>query len=186
MSISAWAMAGVLAAQLTQLDADDRSAHRGGDRHQSRLLRDLRVLLPASGRRCPGLGFAGMVERPPGQRAIAAIEGFAPAGGSEIALACDLFVCGRTAKLGLPEVSVGLRAGGGGPLRLPRQIAYLVALPIVLTGQPINAEVAHQVGLVNELTDSGDALAAARSRQADRRERPADGLQADSEQHRGR
>jgi enoyl-CoA hydratase/carnithine racemase len=104
---------------------------------------------------------------------VAEIERFALAGGFEIALACDPDRLRPQRQARLPEVSVGLAAGGGGPLRLPRQIAYLVALQIALTGQPISAEVAYQVGLVNELTGPGEALAAALGlRRADRRERP--------------
>ena len=106
-------------------------------------------------------GFAGIVERPPEKILIAAIEGFALAGGLEIALACDLLVAARDAKLGIPEVGVGLIAMGGGLLHLPRRIPYHLAMEMAVTGDPISAEEAQRRGLVNRLSDPGQALAAA-------------------------
>jgi enoyl-CoA hydratase len=106
-------------------------------------------------------GFAGIVQRPPAKPLIAAVEGFAVAGGLEIALACDLIVAARGAKLGIPEVKRSLVAAGGALLRLPRALPRAVAMELALTGDPIEAERAHELGLVNRLTDPGGALAGA-------------------------
>jgi enoyl-CoA hydratase/carnithine racemase len=91
---------------------------------------------------------------------VAAVERFALAGGLELALSCDLIVAGRSAKLGIPEVKVGLFAAGGGLLRLPRAMPERVAMELALTGEPITAEQAHAWGLVNRVVDDGDALPA--------------------------
>jgi enoyl-CoA hydratase len=109
-----------------------------------------------------GRGFAGIVERPPRKPLIAAIEGFAVAGGLEVALACDLIVAARGARLGIPEVKRGLVAAAGALLRLPRRIPYHVAMELALTGEPIDAERAAELGLVNRLAAPGEAVAVAR------------------------
>jgi enoyl-CoA hydratase len=106
-------------------------------------------------------GFAGLVQRPPAKPLVAAVEGFAVAGGCEIALACDLIVAGRDARLGVPEVKRSLVAAGGALLRLPRRLPAGVAMELALTGDPIDAERAHALGLVNRLADPGGALDAA-------------------------
>jgi enoyl-CoA hydratase len=106
-------------------------------------------------------GFAGIVRRPPVKPLIAAIEGFAVAGGLEIALACDLIVAARGAKLGVPEVKRSLVAAGGALLRLPRRIPYHAAMELALTGEPITAERAAELGLVNRLSEPGEAVQAA-------------------------
>lgn len=108
-----------------------------------------------------GRGFAGIVRRGPAKPLIAAVEGFALAGGLEVALACDLIVAGRGARLGIPEVKRGLVAAGGGLLRLPRRIPYHLAMELALTGEPMLAPRAFQLGLVNRLADDGEALQAA-------------------------
>jgi enoyl-CoA hydratase len=108
-----------------------------------------------------GRGFAGITERPPAKPLVAAVEGFAVAGGFEIALACDLIVAGRGARLGLPEVKRALVAAAGGLLRLPARVPHHVAMELALTGDPIVAERAHALGLVNRLTEPGEALAGA-------------------------
>jgi enoyl-CoA hydratase len=100
-------------------------------------------------------GFAGIVRRGPVKPLIAAIEGFAVAGGLEVALGCDLIVAARGAKLGIPEVKRSLVAAGGALLRLPRRI---VAMELALTGDPITAERAAEVGLVNRLAEPGAAV----------------------------
>ncbi len=92
---------------------------------------------------------------------VAAIEGFALAGGLEIALICDLIVAARGAKLGIPETRVGLFAAGGGVFRLARRLPYGVAMEMALTAAPITAEEAYQHGLVNAVTERGHALSAA-------------------------
>ena len=106
-------------------------------------------------------GFAGITQRPPRKPVIAAIEGFAVAGGLEVALACDLIVAARGAKLGIPEVKRSLVAAAGALLRLPRRIPYHVAMELALTGDPIVAERAAALGLVNRVTDPGGAVDAA-------------------------
>ena len=103
-------------------------------------------------------GFAGLVQRASAKPLIAAVEGFAVAGGLEIALACDLIVAARGAKLGIPEVKRSLVAAGGALLRLPQRIPYHVAMEMALTGDPISAERGHEFGLVNRLADDGQAL----------------------------
>ncbi|MGN6371567.1 MAG: crotonase/enoyl-CoA hydratase family protein [Solirubrobacteraceae bacterium] len=102
-------------------------------------------------------GFAGIVRRASRKPLIAAVEGFAVAGGLEVALACDLVVAARGAKLGIPEVKRSLVAAGGALLRLPKRIPYHLAMELALTGEPILAERAFEVGLVNRLADAGQA-----------------------------
>jgi enoyl-CoA hydratase/carnithine racemase len=103
-------------------------------------------------------GFAGITQRGPVKPLIAAIEGFAVAGGLEIALACDLIVAAQDARLGIPEVKRSLVAAGGALLRLPRRIPYHVAMELALTGEPIAATRAAEIGLVNRLVSPGSAL----------------------------
>ena len=106
-------------------------------------------------------GFAGITQRAAAKPLIAAVEGFAVAGGLEVALACDLIVAARGARLGIPEVKRSLVAAGGGLLRLPRMLPRNVAMEMALTGDPIDAERAHELGLVNRLAEPGEALEAA-------------------------
>jgi enoyl-CoA hydratase len=106
-------------------------------------------------------GFAGITQRSSDKPLIAAIEGFAVAGGLEIALACDLIVAARGARLGIPEVKRSLVAAGGGLLRLPRALPRNIAMELALTGDPIEAERGHELGLVNRLAEPGHALEAA-------------------------
>lgn len=108
-------------------------------------------------------GFAGLVEGPPAKPLIAAVEGYALAGGCEIALACDLIVAGDSAKFGVPEVKRGLVAAGGGLIRLPRQISYRLAMELALTGDSIDAERALAIGLINSVVPAGGALEAAKA-----------------------
>jgi enoyl-CoA hydratase len=106
-------------------------------------------------------GFAGIAQRSAEKPLIAAIEGFAVAGGMEIALACDLIVAAEGAKLGIPEVKRSLVAAGGALLRLPRRMPYHVVMELALTGDPFPAERFHELGLVNRLTPPGGAVDAA-------------------------
>ncbi|GAA1746502.1 crotonase/enoyl-CoA hydratase family protein [Aeromicrobium alkaliterrae] len=108
-----------------------------------------------------GRGFAGIVERGSDKPLIAAVEGYALAGGFEIVLACDLVVAGRGARFGLPEVKRSLVAAGGGLLRLPSRIPYHRAMEISLLGEAVGAEQMEQWGLVNRLVEDGEALGAA-------------------------
>ncbi len=107
-------------------------------------------------------GFGGIVQRPPVKPVIAAVEGYALAGGFELVLACDLVVASEEARFGLPEVRRSLVAGAGGLLRLPRRIPYHLAMEIALTGEHFSASRLQQAGLVNELVPAGQALDAAK------------------------
>ncbi|GAA4222752.1 enoyl-CoA hydratase [Streptosporangium album] len=108
-----------------------------------------------------GRGFGGIVEAPPKKPIIAAIEGYALAGGCELALACDIIVASESATFGLPEPKRGLVAGAGGIMRLPQRIPYHIAMEIALTGDHFPASRLHEVGLVNHVTPAGEALARA-------------------------
>ncbi|MBG0857152.1 enoyl-CoA hydratase/isomerase family protein [Streptomyces spinoverrucosus] len=92
---------------------------------------------------------------------VAAVHGFAFGGGLELVLACDLRVVERGARLGLPEMKLGVLPGAGGTQRLPRLLPPAIAKQMILSGEPIEAERAWQLGLVNELAEPGGALAAA-------------------------
>jgi enoyl-CoA hydratase len=105
-----------------------------------------------------GRGLAGFAERPPRKPLIAAVEGYALAGGFEVALACDLIVASREAVFGLPEVKRSLLAAGGGLIRLPGRMPFNVAMEVSLTGAPLSAERAERYGIVNRLTEPGAAL----------------------------
>ena len=119
---------------------------------------DLKSFLQGERVELEGRGLAGLVERPPQKPLIAAIEGYALAGGCEIALACDLIVAAENAQFGIPEVRRGLIAGSGGLMRLPQRIPRQIALEYALTGRPMPAVEARQWGLVNRLTPAGGAL----------------------------
>jgi enoyl-CoA hydratase len=103
-------------------------------------------------------GFAGIAQRSARKPLIAAIEGFAVAGGMEIALACDLIVAARGAKMGIPEAKRSLIAAAGALLRLPKRMPYHVVMELALTGEPMLAERFHELGLVNRLAEPGDAV----------------------------
>jgi enoyl-CoA hydratase len=123
---------------------------------------DLKGFLTGDAPIAPGRGFGGMAERPPAKPVIAAVEGYALAGGFELVLACDLIVASEEAKFGLPEVRRGLVAGAGGLLRLPSRIPYHLAMEIALTGEHVPAVRLAEAGLVNKLVPAGEALAVAR------------------------
>jgi len=106
-------------------------------------------------------GFAGITRRAAEKPLIAAIEGFAVAGGFEIALSCDLIVAARDARIGIPEAKRGLVAAAGALIRLPKRIPYHVAMELALTGDTIVAERAHELGIVNRVTEPGAAVDAA-------------------------
>ncbi|MBA2347928.1 MAG: crotonase/enoyl-CoA hydratase family protein [Solirubrobacterales bacterium] len=106
-------------------------------------------------------GFAGIAQRAARKPLIAAIEGFAVAGGMEIALACDMIVAAEGARMGIPEVKRSLVAAGGALLRLPQRMPYHVVMELALTGDPMPAERFHAFGLVNRLAPAGGALDAA-------------------------
>jgi len=123
---------------------------------------DLKAFLAGENVSLEGKGLAGVTKAPPRKPLIAAVEGWALAGGCEVALACDLIVAANDAKFGIPEVKRGLVAGAGGLLRLPRRIPAAIAMELALTGDPLPAADAHRLGLVNALTEPGQALEGAR------------------------
>jgi enoyl-CoA hydratase len=102
-------------------------------------------------------GFGDFLRKGSQKPLVAAVEGFALAGGLEIALTCDLIVAAKGVKLGLPEVNKGLFAAGGGLFRLPTRVPYGVAMEMALTSDPILAEQAHDLGLVARLAEPGKA-----------------------------
>jgi crotonobetainyl-CoA hydratase len=106
-------------------------------------------------------GFAGFVNHPISTPVIAAVNASALGGGTELVLACDLAVAAESAKFGLPEVRRGLMAAAGGLIRLPEQLPRKVAMQMILTGEPIGAEIALSWGLVNEVVPDGRVLEAA-------------------------
>src|SRR5271155_6072037 len=154
------ALAAGMAAALDELDADDGLS--------------VGVITGAGGFFCAGMdlgafvkgespwfgdrGFAGIAQRASTKPLIAAIERFAVAGGLEIALACDLIVAAKGAKLGIPEVKRSIVASGGALLRLPRRMPYHVVMELALTGDPLPAERFHELGVVNHLSEPGSAV----------------------------
>ncbi|MFE9327551.1 crotonase/enoyl-CoA hydratase family protein [Nocardia sp. NPDC052278] len=123
---------------------------------------DLKAFARGESPSIPGRGFGGLTESPPTKPLITAIEGWALAGGCELALSADIIVAARTARFGLPEVKRGLVAAAGGLLRLPKALPYPVAMRLALTGDPLDAVEAERFGLVSVLTDEGAALKTAR------------------------
>src|SRR5919197_5730475 len=154
------AVAEGIAAALDELDADDAL--------------QIGVLTGAGGGFCAGMdlkafvagerpwvgdrGFAGIVQRASRKPLIAAIEGFAVAGGFEIALSCDLIVAARDARIGIPEAKRGLVAAAGALIRLPQRLPYGIAMELALTGDTITAERAADLGVVNRVAEVGGAL----------------------------
>jgi enoyl-CoA hydratase len=157
------ALAAGVAGALEQLDADDELSAG--------------VLTGAGGFFCAGMdlgafvkgespwygdrGFAGIAQRASRKPLIAAVEGFAVAGGMEIALACDLIVAAKGAKMGIPEAKRSIVAAGGALLRLPRRMPYHLVMELALTGDPFPADRFHELGVVNRLVEPGAAVAAA-------------------------
>jgi enoyl-CoA hydratase len=157
------AVAAAIAAALDELDEDaglSVGVLAGAGKGFSAGM-DLKAFVGGERPAVEGRGFAGIVERPPEKPLIAAVEGFAMAGGLEVALACDMIVAARGARLGFPEVKRSLVAAGGALLRLPKVLPQTIALELALTGEPISAERAYELGLVNRLADPGQASAVA-------------------------
>lgn len=119
---------------------------------------DLKAFLRGESPAIEGRGLCGITRATPRKPLIAAVEGWAVAGGFELLLACDLVVASRTARFGVPEVKRSLVAGGGGAYLLPRRVPFAIAMEMLLTGDPITAERAAEVGLVNRLTEEGGSL----------------------------
>ncbi len=122
---------------------------------------DLKAFVTGERPEIEGRGLAGLTEAPPQKPLIAAVEGFALAGGCEIVLACDLVVAAENAKFGIPEVTRGLVAGSGGLIRLPQKIPAQIALEYALTGEHFSATDARSWGLVNRICPPGQVLAGA-------------------------
>ena len=122
---------------------------------------DLKAFVAGERPEIEGRGLVGLTECPPHKPLIAAVEGYALAGGCEIVLACDLVVAAEDAKFGIPEVTRGLVAGSGGLIRLPKKIPAQIALEYALTGEHFGASEARAWGLVNRLCAPGEALATA-------------------------
>ena len=106
-------------------------------------------------------GFAGITQRSARKPLIAAIEGFALAGGLEIALACDLIVAARGAKMGIPEAKRSILAAAGALLRLPRRMPYHLVMELALTGDPFPSDRFYELGVVNRLVEPGATVDAA-------------------------
>lgn len=123
---------------------------------------DLKAFVSGEMPMVEGRGFAGLTEAPPAKPLIAAVEGFALAGGLELMISCDLVVAADNAKFGIPEVKRGLAAAAGGLMRLPRQVPPRLAMEMALTGDFIDATRAAEIGLVNRVVPAGSALDAAK------------------------
>ena len=122
---------------------------------------DLRAFVAGESPYARDRGFAGITQRASDKPLIAAIEGFAVAGGLEVALSCDVLVAAKGARLGIPEVKRSLVAAGGALLRLPRVLPRTIAMELALTGDLIDAERAYGFGLINRLAEPGEAVAVA-------------------------
>ncbi len=123
---------------------------------------DLKGFLRGESPSVEGRGFGGVVQAPPAKPLIAAVEGYALAGGLELMIACDLVVANENAKFGIPEAKRGLVAAAGGVMMLPDQIPERVAMELALTGDFMGTERAREIGLINQVTD-GSALDAAKA-----------------------
>jgi enoyl-CoA hydratase len=154
-----------VAAAMDQLDADDsiRVAIITGAGGTFCAGMDLKAFVSGEMPMVEGRGFAGLTEATPRKPLIAAVEGYALAGGLELAISCDLIVTADNARFGIPEVKRGLAAAAGGLMRLPRQIPARVAMELAITGDFITAQRAYELGLVNQIVPAGTALEAAKA-----------------------
>jgi len=123
---------------------------------------DLKAFVTGELPQIEGRGFAGLTEYRSSKPLIAAVEGYALAGGFELAISCDLIVAAEDSKFGIPEVKRGLAAAAGGLVKLPRQIPSRIAMELALTGDFISAQRAYELGLINRRCAPGEALAGAR------------------------
>jgi enoyl-CoA hydratase len=154
------AVAEAVAAAVDELDSSDelRVGILTGAGGQFSSGMDLKGFLRGESPSIKGRGLCGITKTRPTKPLIGAVEGWAVAGGFEVLLACDMVVAARTARLGVPEVKRSLVAGAGAALHLTRRLPEAIALELLLTGDPITAERAAALGLVNRLTDEGGAL----------------------------
>ncbi len=154
-----------VAAAMDRLDSDDsiRVAILTGAGGTFCAGMDLKAFVSGEMPMVEGRGFAGLTEATPRKPLIAAVEGYALAGGLELAISCDLIVTADNAKFGIPEVKRGLAAAAGGLMKLPRQIPSRVAMELAITGDFITAQRAYELGLVNQVVPAGTALAAAKA-----------------------
>jgi len=152
-----------MAEALDRLDADDdlRVGIVTGAGGYFSAGMDLKAFVQGQSPYAGDRGFGGIAQRSSRKPLVAAVEGFALAGGFEIALSCDLIVASKEARFGIPEVKRSLVAAAGALLRLPNRIPYHLAMELALTGEPIGAERAYEIGIVNRLADPGSALDAA-------------------------
>jgi enoyl-CoA hydratase len=159
------ALAEGVAAAMDQLDSDDtiRVAILTGAGGTFCSGMDLKAFVSGETPSIEGRGFAGLTESTPRKPLIAAVEGYALAGGLELAISCDLIVTADNAKFGIPEAKRGLAAAAGGLMKLPRQIPPRLAMELALTGDFISAQRAYETGLVNEVVPAGTALEAAKA-----------------------
>lgn len=157
------AVAQGIAAALDELDADGSlsvGVLTGAGKGFSAGM-DLKAFVAGESPHAGDRGFAGITRRSSDKPLIAAVEGFAVAGGLEIALSCDLIVAARGTRLGIPEVKRSLVAAAGALLRLPRALPRPVAMELALTGDLVDAQRAYELGLVNRLTEPGETVQAA-------------------------
>ena len=154
-----------VAAAMDKLDSDDgiRVAILTGAGGTFCAGMDLKAFVSGEMPMVEGRGFAGLTEATPRKPLIAAIEGYALAGGLELAISCDLIVAADNAKFGIPEVKRGLAAAAGGLMKLPRQIPSRLAMELAITGDFITAQRAYELGLINQVVPAGTALEAARA-----------------------
>ena len=148
-----------IAAALDRLDGDDNlrvGILTGADGTFCSGM-DLKGFLRAESPTIEGRGFGGLVQQKPRKPLIAAVDGYALAGGMELMIACDLVVASKDAKFGIPEVKRGLAAAAGGLMMLPDQIPHKVAMELALTGEFISAQRAYEIGLINRIAD-GEAI----------------------------
>jgi enoyl-CoA hydratase len=146
-----------------ELDADDdlRAGVLTGAGGTFSAGMDLKAFMRGESPTFAGRGLCGITQTPPRKPLVGAAEGWALAGGFELLLACDLVIAGASARFGVPEVKRSLVAGAGGALLLPQRIPRALALELLLTGDPIDAARAAEIGLVNRVVAEGMALATA-------------------------
>lgn len=159
------ALAEAVAAALDELDSNDdiRVAIMTGAEGTFCSGMDLKAFVTGETPNIEGRGFAGLTEQAPRKPLIAAVEGYALAGGFELAISCDLIVAADNAKFGIPEVKRGLAAAAGGLMKLPKQIPSRLAMELALTGEFISSQRAYDIGLINKVVEAGTALDAAKA-----------------------